>query len=336
MMPRDHQQVTKQRLFRTGKAMALAVAVTACSTAPNAEPILTALQPIDIQDVFYATTRAPSQDDQLFSGSHASDTSYGVVRVGIPTGHKPGELSLASGNPDPTRHLHTRAVSKIPSLTAFAQQSVGAKPGAMIFVHGYNNSFVESIYRYAQIAHDTDLPGAAIQFSWASAGEAAAYVGDRDRALLSRYALSELINAVAFEQPDTLVLVAHSMGSLPLMEALAILDDAAKKRLAESVTEIVLVAPDLDIDLFAAQLSQTSIAPAKFAVAINRDDRLLGMSSALSNGRDRLGNKADQKALTQLGVRVFDMTGINDGDLPGHFLPATSPTLLEVFRSRAP
>ncbi|MBW4710836.1 alpha/beta fold hydrolase [Roseobacter sp. YSTF-M11] len=206
----------------------------------------------------------------------------------------------------------------------------------MIFVHGYNNSFIESIYRYAQIAHDTDLPAAAIQFSWASAGEPSAYLADRDSALISRYALAEVIDAVSAEIPGRLVLVGHSMGALPLMEALTLLDEVAQARLAARVLEIVLVSPDLDSDLFATQLGRTSLPPARFAVAINRDDRLLGLSSFLSGGRERVGNKPDAAALSALGVRVLDISGVSDGDGPGHFLPATSPTLLEVFRTRAP
>lgn len=318
------------------KLMSVTAALVACSTVPNAEPIESAIKPVATENIYFVTTRQASTDGQLFSDAHANDPAYGVIRVGIPRTHQPGELNLASGEPDPTRHLHTRAVSVIPSLTAFVDQSTRDQPGAMIFVHGYNTSFIESIYRFAQIAHDTDLPAAAIQFSWASAGEPSAYIADRDRALLSRYALSDLVKAMAAKVPERLVLVGHSMGSLALMEALALLDEADQRRVRQSVSEIVLVAPDLDTDLFAAQLARTSIPPDRFAIAINQNDRALSMSSFLAGGNERLGNKSEASVLAALGVRILDVTGVRDGDGSGHFLPATSPTLLEVFRTRTP
>ncbi len=288
------------------------------------------------KDVFFATTRVPSDNGQLFNGTHSDDASFGIVRVGVPAAHQPGQLELANGQPDPDRHWHTQAVTEIDTVDAFAKASTEGQPGAMIFVHGYNNTFIESIYRYAQIAHDTALPDAAIQFFWASAGKPSAYLADRNRALISRYALADLIGSVAAEMPDRLVLVSHSMGSLSLMEALTLLNSDAQRMFARHVSEIVLVAPDLDIDLFEAQLVRSGLPAELFAVAINRDDRLLGLSSILSGGRDRVGNEPDAAALSALGVRVLDVSGFQDGDGPEHFLPATSSTLLQVFRSRAP
>lgn len=314
----------------------LVAALGGCVGSPNAEPISMSNESFITRDVFFATTRVPSDDGQVFNGTHSDQTYFGIVQVGVPLAHQPGQLELANGVPEPERHWHTREIQTISTLQDFSQASTAGQPGAMIFVHGYNNSFIESVYRYAQIAHDTDLPAAAIQFSWASAGEPSAYLADRDRALISRYALAELIDAVSEEIPGRLVLVGHSMGSLPLMEALTLLDARTQARLAERLSEVVLVAPDLDIDLFAAQLERTALPAELFAVAVNRDDRLLGLSSFLSGGRERVGNKPDAASLSALGVRVLDISGVRDGDRPGHFLPATSPTLLEVFRTRAP
>lgn len=323
--------------WRIYRPVLAALVLTACSSNPTANPMFEhRVEPLAIQSVYYATTREPSGDRSLFSATHSGNPSFGLVRVGVPRNHVPGQMDWPRREPDPARHFHTRGVTEIPSLDAFVAESTQDQPGAMVFVHGYNNEFLEGVYRLAQIAHDTDLPGAAIQFSWASAGELSGYITDRDRALLSRYALADLIASVGANASGRISLVAHSMGSLALMEALKVLNDDQLAVLASQLSDIALIAPDIDAELFEAQLRATGLPPSLFVVAINRDDRLLALSSALAGGRDRLGARAEVDRLQALGVRVVDLTGVRDGDGPGHFLPATSPTMLAVFQSYGP
>ncbi|MBV6657629.1 MAG: alpha/beta hydrolase, partial [Devosiaceae bacterium] len=276
------------------KASILSVALSACMANPTESPLLSSrVEPLAVQSVYYATTRQPSGDRTLFSASHSDDPFFGLVQVGVPREHEPGQMDWPRGEPNPTRHFHTRGVREIPSLDAFVADSTQGQPGAMVFVHGYNNEFLESVYRLAQIAHDIRLPGAAIQFSWASAGELSGYITDRDRALLSRYALADLIASVGANASGRISLVAHSMGSLALMEALKVLNDDQLAVLASRLNDIALIAPDIDAELFEAQSRATGLPPSLFVVAINRDDRLLGLSSALAGGRDRLGARAE-------------------------------------------
>ena len=61
-----------------------------------------------------------------------------------------------------------------------------AKRRALIFVHGFNNTFAEGLYRIAQLSHDLDLPRVTVHYSWPSAGQALGYVHDRDSALYAR------------------------------------------------------------------------------------------------------------------------------------------------------
>ncbi len=44
------------------------------------------------------------------------------------------------------------------------------KDQVMVFVHGYNVTFDDALFRAAQIAHDTDFDGATFVYSWPSRG----------------------------------------------------------------------------------------------------------------------------------------------------------------------
>ncbi len=48
----------------------------------------------------------------------------------------------------------------------------------LVFVPGYNVSFVNAVRRTAQLAYDLDFGGVPVLYSWPSAGSAAAYVAD--------------------------------------------------------------------------------------------------------------------------------------------------------------
>jgi esterase/lipase superfamily enzyme len=51
----------------------------------------------------------------------------------------------------------------------------------LVFVHGYNNRFDDSVFRFAQIVHDSGTTAIPILFTWPSAGELLSYGYDRDR-----------------------------------------------------------------------------------------------------------------------------------------------------------
>ena len=67
-------------------------------------------------------------------------------------------------SPSPRRRCCTRDF-----VSEMKQQIAGArkfKDQALVFVHGYNVSFDDAIFRTAQIAKDIDFDGPAVTFSW--------------------------------------------------------------------------------------------------------------------------------------------------------------------------
>ena len=54
------------------------------------------------------------------------------------------------------------------------------KDHALVFVHGYDTSFDNALYRTAQIAYDLRFDGAPFLYSWPSGGAVVSYPYDRE------------------------------------------------------------------------------------------------------------------------------------------------------------
>ena len=113
---------------------------------------------------------------------------------------------------------------------------------ALIFVHGYNISFDNAVRRAGQLAYDLNFDGPVFLFSWPSRESVLSYVGARDRAQFSADALREFIETVVAEtKAKRIHIIAHSMGSVALNEALFTLEPATLAKL--NIGEMVLPRP---------------------------------------------------------------------------------------------
>jgi esterase/lipase superfamily enzyme len=111
------------------------------------------------------------------------------------------------------------------------------------------------------------------------------------------------------------------MGARMTMETLVQLRLAGRGAVLDRI-ELVLAAPDIDIDLFRAQMA--SLGPMKhpITVLVSSDDPALKLSSRLSSRRMRLGladvhDPAIQRLAVETGIRIVDITDIATRD-PAH------------------
>ncbi|WP_163284658.1 alpha/beta hydrolase, partial [Enterobacter hormaechei] len=66
-----------------------------------------------------------------------------------------------------------------PKFQTALNADIAARGGRVIvFVHGYNTSFDDAVYRLAQIVNDSNYPGTPVLFSWASGASTTSYVYD--------------------------------------------------------------------------------------------------------------------------------------------------------------
>ena len=125
----------------------------------------------------------------------------------------------------------------------------------MLFVHGYNVSFEDAIFRTAQLAVDLKFPGATMAFCWPSYADPVKYTFDEQNAEVSIPALREVLDDLATRSGAKRVhIIAHSMGNRVLAGALRSMDPSLYERNKSVFQELVLAAPDIDSRVFQSQV----------------------------------------------------------------------------------
>ncbi|MDH3262646.1 MAG: alpha/beta hydrolase [Paracoccaceae bacterium] len=287
--------------------------------------------------VFVATTRDESATGAFESG-RAGEARFGRYLVSVPPAHQAGAIETPNRNerPDPARHFVTAREDRFAGVAEFRAElarALGAsgRREAVIYVHGFNNTFAEGVYRIAQIGHDLQVPGVALHYSWPSAAQPLAYAYDRDSALFARDGLERLLEEVQAAGARHVTLVAHSMGSLLSMETLRQIEIAGTGRARRLVQAVVLFSPDIDVELFRSQALRIGRLPDPFVIFTSRRDRALRLSARLTGQRARLGNLQDFEAVADLDVVVLDVSAFASGNALEHFAAAQSPSLLALF-----
>jgi esterase/lipase superfamily enzyme len=289
-----------------------------------------------LQPLLVATTRQADPAPIAYGAQRAQALDFALLTVSIPQGHKTGEIEWpAGGDPDPAQHFALVGAETLPDLDRFStrvkQQAASAgEPETVLFVHGYNMTFAEGVYRHAQIAWDYGMKGPQVHFAWPSAADPLGYTYDRDSALASRDALVTLLMRL-LDDGRRVALVGHSMGGFLVMEALRQIALQGDREVLNKLAHVTLISPDIDIDLFLAQTRAIETLPQPFAIAVTRNDRMLRLATRISGGQPRLGLINDLDRLGGLGVLVIDMSQISANG-SNHFLAGSSPTAIALIK----
>jgi len=288
----------------------------------------------EVEQVFIGTMRKQEQDGSFGSG-RSEEVRFARYDVSIPPARTPGEINWPArgATADPSRDFVTTAQEVYQTTPAFQNdlraELVKSDGEAVIFVHGYNTNFAESVYRVAQFAHDLQLPGAVVLYSWPSAAEPLGYVYDRDSALFARDGLEQLISEVARAGAKRILLVAHSMGSGLTMEALRSAAIRGDNRSLRVLGGVMLISPDIDVDVFREQARAMGELPQPFVIFGSNRDKILRLSAALTGQQQRLGSLSDVSRVADLEVTFFDIGEFTEG--AGHFTLADSPALISLL-----
>jgi esterase/lipase superfamily enzyme len=284
-----------------------------------------------VEPIFIGTTRAQEQDGS-FGGHRSQDVHFARYDVSIPPVRTVGDINWPArgSTPNPARHFLTTNQEVYQTSAAFqkdlARQLATTNGEAVIFVHGYNQNFAEGVYRVAQFAHDLELPGTVVLYSWPSAAEPLGYVYDRDSALFARDGLERLIHEVARAGATRILLVAHSMGSSLTMEALRTAAVRGDQRTLDRLGGVMLISPDIDVDVFREQARGVGKLPQPFVIFGTDRDKVLRLSAALTGQAERLGSLSDVSRVADLAVTFLDVGEFAEG--AGHFVMGDSPALL--------
>lgn len=187
-------------------------------------------------------------------------------------------------------------VNEAPYARLVDQQEGREDQSALLFIHGYNNSFSWSLQSVASLVAATSYPGRVYLFSWPSAEKIGDYLSDIDRAAVSESNLAAFMKAVLQDGNVTkLDIVAHSMGAQQFLRAFdriqAVFDQRAgadgKTRLR--LGQVVLAAPDVEQEFFVDQVEHISKTVDRVTIYTSQADWALYFSRLVHGTGNRAG-----------------------------------------------
>jgi esterase/lipase superfamily enzyme len=291
------------------------------------------------QRVFVATTRQPSEKPYDFNTLRTSKLSYARYDISIPPNHEVGKIEWPKKKPNTaTDFVITDAEiynkpSDFGSEVKTTNKQYHHRDEAVIFIHGYNNNFAESLYRFAQISTDMGLLGTPVLYAWPTTENALEYIHDRDSALFARDGLQTLMEQLIRSGIKRLVLVGHSIGANLLMETLRQMAISGEKSVTRSIDAVILISPDIDQSVFQTQLNHLDPIPSPFVVFSTENDRALKVISLLTGKQTRLGQLTSSDALDKHGIQVINLSEYDDGDgFLNHSVALTSPSVIAIMQ----
>ena len=320
-------------------AALLLIGLGGCTDRSYSPTVPEALEVGTAKTVFAATTREPLPNG-TYGSERTEDFSLLELTVSIPPGHKAGDLKFGYGDPDPLREFTMagrRTFASEADFSARLRQELSKFPAnqreVTVFVHGFNSTQAETAFRAAQLTHDIEIPGATVVYSWPSKGKPLGYAYDGDSVLFARDGLERLLRQLRSSGVDRIVIVAHSMGGLLTMETLRQIEIQSPGWAAKNLGGVVLMSPDLDVDVFKTQMRRFAKVPEPFLIFVSRKDNILTLSQRLRglDGRERLGNLNNIEEVKEFPVGIVDTTEFAEEAGSQHFVAATSPALLALL-----
>ena len=252
----------------------------------------------------------------------------GVATVSVPKSRSIGEIPLPQmwrGDLRPNVAKHFILTKIDPSeladefaASARAQIVKSQRREALVFIHGYNSDFENSMFRAAQLAVDLDIDGAVFMYSWPSKGSLFGYVADSAQVIRPMVrSLQEFLNIIVQKTgAERIHVVAHSMGNRYLLDALELMaHEVPADRRRPMFQQMVFAAPDVDADDFTDRVKELGWMAHRMTLYASSKDRALYLSSIVNGGYRRAGDAA--APITVAGLDTVDTTEVG-GEGLGH------------------
>lgn len=314
----------------------LFVVLAACSPRADIRPSGDAPDAGEVVRVYVGTTRA-REPDRVWSETDPAPLNYGYVDVGIPPTHVSGDVELSRGAPNPATDFVSRGVKTFASRSDFRSRMAENLSGlprdertVIVTIHGFNNTVGDSVFRTAQMIHDFAIDDLTVHYAWPSHGRPLGYAADRDAALIARDGLEQMLDDLIAAGASDITLLAHSMGSQVTMETLRQMARAGRRSAIDRIGAVVLMSPDLNLDVFRNQVESIGTLPQPFVIFTSRNDPALRLSARLTGQSERLGNIENIDDISDLDVIVIDLTQARDA-ASNHLAAASSPTIVKLL-----
>ena len=184
----------------------------------------------------------------------------------------------------------------------------------VLFVHGYNIDFLKGCNRAALFQQTLNEHSRLLLFSWPSAGALVRYTQDEANIEWSQHSLETVIkNLSAIYGPERVSIVAHSLGSRGVFRVLQLL---SRKDSKKYINELVLLAPDIDADVFRSAFADLKTIVHRISLYSSGNDQPLRLSNEV-HGYPRLG-EAGENLVVLKGMDTIDVSMAGDRDMTGH------------------
>ena len=282
----------------------------------------------DIVPVFYGTDRdrADQATRVAYGTARAQRMELGRALVTVPKLHQVPtierpfairvpffQITLFEQAEDPKKHFTIQQIAALSreEFIALARERVGGssafKDQALIFVHGYNTDFNSALYRTAQMAYDLQFDGASFLYSWPSASGLTGYSYDRESATQAERFLRPFIDLVVKETgAQSVSLIAHSMGNLPLLQVLRDLGPSLPAGV--QLNQIILASPDVDRDVFAYLAANLNKYGRGITLYCSANDRAMTAARRMAGGIPRAGDVPSDGPIVIDGIDTIDIS----------------------------
>jgi esterase/lipase superfamily enzyme len=223
-----------------------------------------------------------------------------------------------------------------------------------IFVHGFANSFDDSICTIGELWHFFGRQGVPIAYTWPAGSPGIfSYMYDRESSEFTVYHFKQMLKLVA-SCPDVreINIICHSRGTDVVGAGLRELcielrDEGPHARERLKLGAVVMAAPDLDFDVVLQRLATEPVVQLadQWVIYVCSQDSALGLSNWLFGGKRRLGHmhsamfSADEIAELRASkhVEFVDVEVKNIGGFGHDYFysnPAVSSDLVLLMRYR--
>jgi len=341
-------------------------------------------------ELIYVTDRHPTaQNNGQYSSKRSASMAYGVASVGFQDKSLKWDKLLVQSNQNSRPKKLIYSMNQINELGRFPASPYAFKSTAdglkidsdvlkqknihetklsdnirkrlknsekkdvVLFVHGFNNTFSESVFTLAGIWHFLKRQGVPLVYSWPAAeGGLKGYFTDRESGEFTIFHLKETLR-VLFKIPEieNIHIIAHSRGTDVVTSTLRelVIENRAKggnPRKDLRIANLILAAPDLDFGIIKQRLMAEQFGPAfgQITIYTSPGDSALGLSQWLMNSLrfGRLNSKDidlnEQKIFREVGnvslIKVPKSGGFVGHDY-FHSNPAVSSDLINLILNNA-
>lgn len=294
-------------------------------------------------DMLVATTRHLSGSPAtLFDGERSSKPHLSQISISIPRQREEGTVQWPKRlPPDPATDFTVTSVRQMETVAQgrawLSQQRNDGR--ALVFIHGFNNTYGDAVFRLAQIVHDSGMRATPVLFTWPSRASITGYQYDKESTNYSRSGLEQALRALAADPSvRDITVLAHSMGAWLAMESLRQMG-IRDGHVDPKIRNVILASPDIDIQVFAKQYVEMGEPHPRFTIFVSQDDKALAVSSIITGRVSRLGaiNPTEEpyrSKLEKAGITAIDLTKVKTGDGLNHGKFAESPEIVKLIGQR--